>query len=162
MCESQQPCPMAPLHVYKSLSGRYALSTEETEGDKIATFTDAGQHLPRVLTQLTLTEKDTVVEPLDTILAIIYAQLATRLQEEEWVRYITPCHRDSATVATQVKKALRARLGKGGSKRVLHPFRERILSKRGHATRLLVNPQGQTLALRSTLPRVTLPLISAS
>ena len=81
MCGPQQPVTMTSLHVYKTPSGTYALSTEDMEGTKIATFIDAGQHLPIVLTNLTLLEDNTISEPLDIILATIHAQLAADLQE---------------------------------------------------------------------------------
>ena len=90
MCGPQQPVAMTPLHVYKTPSGTYALNTEDMECTKIATFNDAGQHLPTVLTSLTLLEDNTISEPLDIILATIHAQLATHLQEMVEVPH--PCH----------------------------------------------------------------------
>ena len=158
MCDLQQSLEMASLKVFKTASGKYAL-TEEIEGTKIATFTNAGPHLPTILTKLTLTEGNTVAEPLDVILATIHAELATELQET-WTQYLTPCHRDSASNATHIKKTLKKRLGKIDTKKILSPFRERILSRCGQATRLLVNPHGQTVALRNTLPNATLPMVS--
>ena len=95
MCDAQQFSAMASLEVFKTASGKCALSVEEMEGIRIATFTNVGPHLPIVLTKLTLMEDTTVAEPLDIILAIIHAELATELQET-WTRYLTPCHRDSA------------------------------------------------------------------
>ena len=157
MCGPQQPVTMTSLHVYKTPSGTYALNTEDMECTKIATFIDAGQHLPTVLTSLTLLEDNTISEPLDIILATIHAQLAADLQEK-WSEFLTPCHKDSASNATQIKKTLKTKLGKIESKQVLSPFRERILSRRGQATRLFVNPRGQTVALRTTLPS-TLPIV---
>lgn len=157
MCDAQQFSAMASLEVFKTASGKYALSVEEMEGIKIATFTNAGPHLPIVLTKLTLMEDNTVAEPLDIILAIIHAELATELHET-WTRYLTPCHRDSASNATHIKKTLKIRLGKVDSKQIMNPFRERILRRRGHATRVLVNPYGQTVALRDTLPNAALPV----
>ena len=159
MCDVLQSSAMTSLEVFKTQSGKYALSTEEMEGTKITTFTDAGPHLPIVLTKLTLMEDNTVAEPLDIILATIHAELAKGLQET-WTRYLTPCHRDSASNATHIKKTLKRRLGKVDSKNILNPFRERILSRCGLATRLLVNPHGQTVALRTTLPDATLPIVS--
>ena len=105
MCDMQQCSAMASLNVFKTASGKYALSTEEMEGAKIAKFTDAGPHLPIMLTKLTLMEDNTVAEPLDVILATIHAELATELQET-WTQYLTPCHRDSASNATHIKKTL--------------------------------------------------------
>ena len=159
MCDMQQSSAMASIKVFKAASGKYALSIEEMEGTKIATFIDAGLHLPIILTKLTLTEDNTIAEPLDVILAAIHAELATELQET-WTRYLTPCHRDSASNATQIKKTLKKRLGKVDSKKILSPFRERILLRCGQATRLLVNPHGQTVALRNNLPNATLPMVS--
>ena len=159
MCDMQQCSAMASLNVFKTASGKYALSTEEMEGAKIAKFTDAGPHLPIMLTKLTLMEDNTVAEPLDVILATIHAELATELQET-WTQYLTPCHRDSASNATHIKKTLKKRLGKTDSKKILSPFRERILLRCGQATRLLVNTHGQALALRNTLPNATLPMVS--
>ena len=159
MCVMQQFSAMASLQVFKTASCKYALSTEEMEGTKIATFTNAGPHLPTILTKLTLTEDNTVAEPLDVILATIHAELATEL-EETWTQYLTPCHRDSASNSSHIKKTLKKRLGKIDSKKILSPFRERILSRCGQATRLLVNPHGQTVALRNTLPIATLPMVS--
>ena len=150
---------MASLKVFKTASGKYALSTEDMEGTKIATFTNAGPHLPTSLTKPTLTEDNTVAEPLDVILATIHAELATELQET-WTQYLTPCHRNSASNATHIKKALKKRVGKIDSKKILNPFQERILSRCGQATRLLVNPHGQTVALRNKLPNATLPMVS--
>lgn len=158
MCDMQQSSTMASLEVFKTSSGKYALSTEEMEGTKIATFTDAGPHLPTVLTKLTLMDDNTVAEPLDVILATIHAELATELQET-WTRYLTPCHRDSASNATHIKKTLKKRLGKVDATNILNPFRERILTRCGQATRLLVNPHGQTVALRNALPNATLPTL---
>ena len=159
MCDAQQPLAMAALHVYKTPSGTYILSTERKEGAKIATFTNAGLHLPIILTKLTLLEDNTVAEPLDIILAIIHAELANDLQES-WTRYLTPCHRDSASNATHIKKTLKRSFGEEDSEKILSPFRERIRSRRGQATRLLLNPHGQTVALRNTLPSATLPTVS--
>ena len=159
MCDIQQSSEMASLKIFKTASGKYALSIEEMEGTKIATFTDAGPNLPIILTKLTLTEDSTVAESLDVILAAIHVELATELQET-WTQYLTPCHRDSASNATHIKKTLKKRLGKIDSKKVLSPFRECILLRCGQATRLLVNPHGQTVALRNTLPNATLPIVS--
>ena len=157
MCDVLQSSAMTSLEVFETASGKYALRTEEMEGTKIATFTDAGTYLPIVLTKLTLMEDNTISEPLDIILATIHAELAKGLQET-WTRYPTPCHRDSASNATHIKKTLKRRLGKVDSKQIMNPFRERILSRRGHATRVLVNPYGQTVALRDTLPNAALPV----
>ena len=148
------------MHPYASIWSNmpsYVSIAHDLRIAQIATFTNAGPHLPIVLTKLTLMEDNTVAEPLDIILAIIHAELATELHET-WTRYLTPCHRDSASNATHIKKTLKRRLGKVDSKQIMNPFRERILSRRGHATRVLVNPYGQTVALRDTLPNAALPV----
>ena len=112
---------MTPLHVYKSPSGRYKLATEEAEGRQIASFANAGQHLPNVLTKLMLMEDGTVADPLNGILDVIYEHLSTDLQEE-WTQYITPCHRDSASNATQIKKTLKTKLGESRAQTASEPI----------------------------------------
>ena len=145
--DGQQQCPTT-LHIYKSPTGKYSLSTLESADSRIASFDNAGEHLPAILTQLNPQDDHTVSDPLDVILSAIHAQLSIDLNEN-WTKYLIPCHRDSAMKATVIKKAIERELGHSASKELLKPFQERVLAKSGHATRILLNPHGQSVKLRA-------------
>ena len=66
--------------------------------------------MPSVMTKLTLMEDGTVAEPLNAILEVIYEHLSTGLQEE-WARYITPCHREFSIQRYQDQKDLENKAG---------------------------------------------------
>ena len=153
MCDDQQPpstsAPMtSALYVYKMSSGRYLLSIKELPEDRVATFDNAGGHLPAILMKLTPQDDKTVSEPLDIILAVVHSQMAADLRED-WTEHLEPCHRDAAMKATDIKKAVKRKIGKTASQELLQSFRERILHRSGHATRLLLNPYGQCVTLRT-------------
>ena len=111
--DGQQQHPTT-LHVYKSPSGRYSLSTLESADNMIASFNNAGEHLPAILTKLNPLDDHTVSEPLYVILSAIHAQLSIDLNET-WTTYLIPCHRDSAMKATVIKKAIKRELGENAS-----------------------------------------------
>ena len=107
MCDEQQqpaqPPTASTLHVYKAPTGRYLLTTMESQEAMIASFNNVGGHLPAIITKLSLQDDQTVSEPLDAILAAIHSQLSVCLKEER-TGLLVPCHKDFAMKATDMKR----------------------------------------------------------
>ena len=121
---------MTDLHIYKAESGRYRITSEDMDKQRVASFSGAGEHLPAIISNLTLTRDGTVTNALDSILLATHSQLTDSLNEQ-WTKHLMPCERTSAMKATRIKKDLQQQLGKDAARKVVRSLDEKVLYHNG-------------------------------